>query len=136
MPQMGISVAEGTILEWRKRAGDWVEADETICDVSTDKVDVEIPAPVAGRLSKLCAEPGDTLAVGETIAEIDTSARAGEAHPEESSSEEDRPAGPVAEWETHHPSEQSSSERSPHSTPPAGDSSEVDRSDFYSPVVR
>ena len=45
MPQMGISVAEGTILEWRKRPGDWVEADETICDVSTDKIDVEIPSP-------------------------------------------------------------------------------------------
>ena len=48
MPQMGISVAEGTILEWRKRPGDWVEADETVCDVTTDKVDVEIPSPASG----------------------------------------------------------------------------------------
>jgi len=45
---MGISVAEGTIVEWRKRPGDWVEADEPICDVSTDKVDVEIPSPPPG----------------------------------------------------------------------------------------
>ena len=48
MPQMGISVAEGTIIEWRKSPGDWVEADETICDVTTDKVDVEIPSPAGG----------------------------------------------------------------------------------------
>jgi len=53
MPQMGISVAEGTIVEWRKRPGDWVEADEPVCDVSTDKVDVEIPSPAAGRLGAL-----------------------------------------------------------------------------------
>ena len=51
MPQMGVSVAEGTILEWRKRPGDWIEADETICDVTTDKVDVEIPSPASGRLA-------------------------------------------------------------------------------------
>ena len=50
MPQMGVSVAEGTIVEWRKRPGDWVEADEPICDISTDKIDVEIPSPAAGRL--------------------------------------------------------------------------------------
>ena len=49
MPQMGVSVAEGTIVEWRKRPGDWVEADEAVCDVTTDKIDVEIPSPAAGR---------------------------------------------------------------------------------------
>ena len=64
MPQMGISVAEGTITEWRKRPGDWVDADEVICEVTTDKVDVEIPAPASGRVTKLLAEPGQTLAVG------------------------------------------------------------------------
>ena len=58
MPQMGVSVAEGTLLEWRKQAGDWIEADETLADVTTDKVDVEIPAPVSGRLAKLIVEPG------------------------------------------------------------------------------
>ena len=53
MPQMGVSVAEGTIVEWRKRPGDWVEADEAVCDVTTDKIDVEIPSPAAGRLGAL-----------------------------------------------------------------------------------
>lgn len=71
MPQMGISVAEGTIVEWRKRPGDRVAADEPICDVSTDKVDVEIPAPVAGRLARIVAEPGETVEVGAVLAELE-----------------------------------------------------------------
>ena len=84
MPKMGISVSEGTILEWRKEPGDWVEADETLADVTTDKVDVEIPSPAAGRLARIVVEAGDTVEVGATIAEIDGGARAGEAHPQES----------------------------------------------------
>ena len=68
MPQMGISVAEGTIVEWRKRPGDWVEADEPVCDVSTDKVDVEIPSPAAGRLGRILVGPGETVAVGSLSA--------------------------------------------------------------------
>ncbi len=60
MPQMGVSVAEGTIIEWRKRPGDWVEADEPVCDVTTDKVDVEIPSPASGRLERILVEPGAT----------------------------------------------------------------------------
>ena len=89
MPKMGISVSEGTILEWRKQPGDWVEADETIADVTTDKVDVEIPSPATGRLARIVAEAGETVDVGTLIAEIDGGARAGEAHPQES---ETRPA--------------------------------------------
>jgi 2-oxoglutarate dehydrogenase E2 component (dihydrolipoamide succinyltransferase) len=84
MPQMGISVAEGTIVEWRKQPGDWVEADEPVCDLSTDKVDVEIPSPAAGRLARILVEPGETVAVGTPLAELDTDAQPGEAHPEES----------------------------------------------------
>jgi pyruvate/2-oxoglutarate dehydrogenase complex dihydrolipoamide acyltransferase (E2) component len=90
MPQMGISVAEGTIVEWRKRPGDWVDADEPICDVSTDKVDVEIPAPTAGRLARIVAEAGETVEVGALLAELDLGARPGEAHPEESNGSPDR----------------------------------------------
>ena len=61
MPQIGVSVADGTIVEWRKRPGDWVEADETICEVTTDKVDVEIPSPAAGRLDRILAEAGENV---------------------------------------------------------------------------
>ena len=71
MPRMGISVAEGTIVEWRKRPGDWVDADEPLCDVSTDKIDVEIPAPAAGRLARIVVEPGETVEVGAVLAELD-----------------------------------------------------------------
>jgi 2-oxoglutarate dehydrogenase E2 component (dihydrolipoamide succinyltransferase) len=87
MPKMGISVSEGTIVEWRKRPGDWIEADETIADVTTDKVDVEIPSPASGRLARIVVEAGDTVPVGEPIAEIDGGARAGQAHPDEDTGE-------------------------------------------------
>jgi 2-oxoglutarate dehydrogenase dihydrolipoamide succinyltransferase (E2 component) len=135
MPQMGISVAEGTITEWHKREGDWVDADEVICEVTTDKVDVEIPAPASGRVTQILAEPGDTLAVGEPLAEIDPSAKPGEAHPEEDDSSR-QAAGPVTA--------ESPSDRAPESAragdgpaaPPADKPSEIDRSQFHSPVVR
>src|SRR5438270_6488274 len=72
MPAMGDSVAEGTVLEWRKAVGDHVEADETIVEISTDKVDAEVPSPVAGTLVKIHAVEGDTVTVGAALAEIAT----------------------------------------------------------------
>jgi 2-oxoglutarate dehydrogenase E1 component len=72
MPAMGDSVAEGTVLEWRKQEGDSVAADETIVEISTDKVDAEVPAPVGGRLAKILAAEGETIAVGAPLAEIAT----------------------------------------------------------------
>jgi 2-oxoglutarate decarboxylase len=70
MPAMGDSVAEGTVLEWRKQVGDAVQADETVVEISTDKVDAEVPAPVAGQIVKIHAAEGDTVAVGALLAEI------------------------------------------------------------------
>jgi multifunctional 2-oxoglutarate metabolism enzyme len=70
MPAMGDSVAEGTVLEWRKGVGDHVEADETIVEISTDKVDAEVPAPVSGTLAKIHAEEGEAVLVGALLAEI------------------------------------------------------------------
>jgi 2-oxoglutarate decarboxylase len=72
MPAMGDSVAEGTVLEWRKQVGDSVEADETVVEISTDKVDAEVPAPVAGQIVRIHAAEGDTVAVGALLAEIAT----------------------------------------------------------------
>src|ERR671931_1195503 len=92
MPQMGVSVAEGTIVEWRKRPGDWFEADEPICDVTTDKIDVEIPAPATGRVEAILVEPGTTVAVGTPLARIDAEARPGEAHPDEHAANGGQPA--------------------------------------------
>jgi pyruvate/2-oxoglutarate dehydrogenase complex dihydrolipoamide acyltransferase (E2) component len=88
MPQMGVSVAEGTIVEWRKQRGDWVQADETICEVSTDKIDTEIPSPAGGRVIEILVEVGVTVQVGVTLARIATDARPGEPH----SAEDDAPA--------------------------------------------
>jgi len=135
MPQMGISVAEGTLIEWRKRPGDWVDADEVICEVTTDKVDVEIPAPASGRVERLLAEPGQTLAVGEVMAEIDPNANPGEAHPEEDTPDRS-PAGPVAEKSEAPAPPALLGTSEGFSAPPAPDTSELDRSEFYSPVVR
>jgi 2-oxoglutarate dehydrogenase E1 component len=70
MPQMGDSVAEGTILEWHKNEGDSVEADETLVEISTDKVDAEVPAGVSGTVVKILAAEGDTVTVGSVLAEI------------------------------------------------------------------
>src|ERR1700684_2780513 len=72
MPAMGDSVAEGTVLEWHKQEGDTVAVDETIVEISTDKVDAEVPAPVAGTLVRIHAAEGDTVAVGALLAEIAT----------------------------------------------------------------
>ncbi|HUO74637.1 MAG TPA: multifunctional oxoglutarate decarboxylase/oxoglutarate dehydrogenase thiamine pyrophosphate-binding subunit/dihydrolipoyllysine-residue succinyltransferase subunit [Solirubrobacteraceae bacterium] len=72
MPAMGDSVAEGTILEWRKQEGDPVGIDETLVEISTDKVDAEVPSPVAGTVVKIHAGEGDTVAVGTLLAEIST----------------------------------------------------------------
>ena len=70
MPQMGESIAEATILKWIKTEGDVVEKDETILEISTDKVDSEIPAPASGKIIKIIAQEGDTVAVKSVIAVI------------------------------------------------------------------
>src|SRR4051794_5296066 len=71
LPEMGESVTEGTVLEWLKQVGDEVEADEGIVEVSTDKVDTEVPAPAAGVLTRILVEPDETVPVGTVLGEID-----------------------------------------------------------------
>ena len=70
MPELGESVTEGTITTWLKEVGDTVEVDEPLLEVSTDKVDTEIPSPVAGTLVEILAQEDDTVEVGEVIARI------------------------------------------------------------------
>src|SRR6476661_4717394 len=72
LPQMGESVTEGTVLEWRKQEGDRIEADEILVEVSTDKVDAEVPSPVSGTIAKIHAAEGETVEVGAVLAEIAT----------------------------------------------------------------
>ncbi|MDQ3850327.1 MAG: lipoyl domain-containing protein, partial [Actinomycetota bacterium] len=89
MPQMGVSVVEGTVVQWNKRPGDWVQADEPIAEVSTDKIDTEIPAPASGRLVEILVETGTTVAVGTALARIAVDARPGEPHASEDGAAED-----------------------------------------------
>jgi multifunctional 2-oxoglutarate metabolism enzyme len=74
MPQMGESVTEGTVLEWHKQEGEYVAEGETVVEVSTDKIDAEVPAPASGVITKLLVSPDDTVQIGQALAELDTSA--------------------------------------------------------------
>src|SRR5437763_5920587 len=76
MPGMGESVTEGTVLEWHKQEGDPVEVDEILVEISTDKVDAEVPAPAAGVLVKIHVPEGETVQVGQLLAEIGTNGAA------------------------------------------------------------
>jgi pyruvate dehydrogenase E2 component (dihydrolipoamide acetyltransferase) len=70
MPQMGVSVSEGTITKWSKNVGDTIEADETLLEISTDKVDTEVPSPASGVVSEILVQEGQTVEVGTVLARI------------------------------------------------------------------
>src|SRR4051794_41553079 len=70
MPEMGESMAEGTIVRWIKKAGDSVDRDEPLFEISTDKVDAEIPSPGAGVLTEIMVKEGDTVPVNAVVAFI------------------------------------------------------------------
>src|SRR5579862_2070837 len=69
-PAAGESVTEGTILEWHVKVGDAIKLDDTIVEISTDKVDVELPSPASGTVSEILVQEGDTVTVGQVIARI------------------------------------------------------------------
>src|SRR5688572_4785403 len=71
MPQMGESIAEGTITKWLKNVGDHVERDEPLFEISTDKVDAEIPSPAAGTLTDIKHKEGETVEVNTVVAVLD-----------------------------------------------------------------
>src|SRR4051812_47288935 len=77
MPQLGETIVEGTILKWLKNEGDQVKADEPLFEISTDKVDTEVPSPVAGTVTKLLVAEGATVPVGTAVMEIDDGSGAG-----------------------------------------------------------
>jgi 2-oxoglutarate dehydrogenase E2 component (dihydrolipoamide succinyltransferase) len=93
MPQMGVSVSEGTVTKWLKNVGDTVASDETLLEISTDKVDTEVPSPGSGVLQEILVQEGETVAVGTVIARIGP---ASDAVPE-SASPPPEPAAPEAE---------------------------------------
>jgi pyruvate/2-oxoglutarate dehydrogenase complex dihydrolipoamide acyltransferase (E2) component len=76
MPKMGTSIEEGTVIAWSKRVGERIAADETLCEISTDKVDTECPSPATGAIAEILVAAGDTVAVGSVIARIAVDASA------------------------------------------------------------
>src|SRR5436189_128076 len=106
MPAMGESVTEGTVLEWHVSEGDSVEEGQTVVEVSTDKVDAEVPAPASGTIAKLLVEPDEVVKVGQALAEMTagaapskpaaSSAEAAEAAPAAAPSGDGRSSTPVA----------------------------------------
>jgi pyruvate/2-oxoglutarate dehydrogenase complex dihydrolipoamide acyltransferase (E2) component len=72
MPQMGVSVAEGTVVAWRVEVGDRVVAEQTVCEISTDKIDTEVPAPVGGVIAEIVVGVEETVEVGVVLARIST----------------------------------------------------------------
>ncbi|MDN5964348.1 MAG: 2-oxoglutarate dehydrogenase, E2 component, dihydrolipoamide succinyltransferase, partial [Actinomyces sp.] len=117
MPALGESVTEGTVTTWLKKVGDTVAADEPIVEVSTDKVDSEVPSPVAGTLLEILVDEDETVEVGTEIARIGDASEAGGSSAPESSSEDSSPeaastapeAAPVADVVPDEPTEPSSS---------------------------
>jgi len=94
MPQMGVSVSEGTITKWSKQVGEQIEADETLLEISTDKVDTEVPSPAAGVVSEILVQEGETVAVGTVLARIGGEAGAAAPAPPEPATQ---PAAAAAE---------------------------------------
>src|SRR5690242_12912661 len=101
MPQMGESVAEGTIVRWLKKVGDSIERDEPLFEISTDKVDAEIPSPAAGVVSEIRVKEGETVAVNSVVAVIGEAASApqpqgGASAPKAGAAAATKPAAPPA----------------------------------------
>jgi pyruvate/2-oxoglutarate dehydrogenase complex dihydrolipoamide acyltransferase (E2) component len=97
MPQMGVSVAEGTVVAWRVEVGDRIEAEQTICEISTDKIDTEVPAPVTGIVAEILVDVDTTVDVGVVLARIaigDGGAPAGDRPPVAPASAPPAPAEP------------------------------------------
>ncbi len=119
MPQMGESIAEGTITRWLKKVGETVKRDEPLFEISTDKVDAEIPAPAAGTLVEIKSQEGETVPVNEVVAVMETDATAAAAAP-----------APAPEEQKPEPA------RSPAPTPKPAKTTTGAPGVFVSPVVR
>jgi 2-oxoglutarate dehydrogenase E2 component (dihydrolipoamide succinyltransferase) len=96
MPQMGVSVSEGTITKWLKQVGDTVEADEGLLEISTDKVDTEVPSPGSGVLQEILVQEGETVAVGTKLGTIGPDGAAAPGPAPERPEPEAQPAPPPA----------------------------------------
>src|SRR5262245_48385635 len=146
MPQLGETVIEGTVTKWLKKEGDTVARDEPLFEISTDKVDTEVPSPLAGTLVQIKVQEGETVGVGTELAMIDTGDGAGAgdagAQPEASAAgaPAQEPAAPAEEQSPEVPaaSAEPAGEPATSGAPVASDAgaAEGDRSQILSPLVR
>ncbi|MBM7025428.1 biotin/lipoyl-containing protein, partial [Clavibacter zhangzhiyongii] len=97
LPALGESVTEGTVTRWLKNVGDHVEVDEPLLEVSTDKVDTEIPSPVAGVIEEILVQEDETVEVGAVLVRIGDGSGGGDAPSEEPAAEEPKQDAPVEE---------------------------------------
>ncbi|HYX76933.1 MAG TPA: biotin/lipoyl-containing protein, partial [Gaiellaceae bacterium] len=145
MPQMGVSVSEGTITKWLKSEGEQVEADEPLLEISTDKVDTEVPSPASGTLTQIVVQEGETVEVGTKLAQIGgtASAEAAEAPPAEevpepataqAAAESAAASGAEGETATAEPAAEAEPAPPAPTTAPVGDGA-ADGKSFVSPVV-
>lgn len=138
MPKMGESIMEGTILKWHKQPGDKVERDETILEISTDKVDTEVPSPESGVITELLFKEGDVVEVGHMIAKMDTdaNAKAGASAPAAEDKKEEPKEEPKAEAPKETPKEETKTESKPaEAKEESSDSGSTGGARFYSPLV-
>jgi 2-oxoglutarate dehydrogenase E2 component (dihydrolipoamide succinyltransferase) len=141
MPQMGVSVSEGTITRWLKQEGEQVEADEALLEISTDKVDTEVPSPASGTLTQILVQEGETVDVGTKLGQIGgstTEAPAAESAPEpEAAPAEPATAEAAAEAEAASPAESPAPTAAEPSAAPPGAAQQPSGNGkaFVSPVV-
>ncbi|HKJ69328.1 MAG TPA: dihydrolipoamide acetyltransferase family protein [bacterium] len=126
MPQMGESIAEGTIIQWHKNPGDKIKKDEILVEISTDKVDSEIPSPYEGVLDEIAVREGETVEVGTIIAYIETEGRP----------EKREPVTEAGEEAAEEQEEVDRSDGQRQSTPTRVESPERAPEHFYSPLVQ
>src|SRR5438067_4278191 len=134
MPQMGVSVSEGTVTKWLKNAGDAVQADEPLLEISTDKVDTEVPAPGTGVLSEILVQEGQTVEVGTLLARIGGEAGAAAPPPVKEEAPPPEPATQPAADEVSAAADEGVRE-APREPAPAGNGHAGDGHAFVSPVV-
>src|SRR5215208_7062549 len=121
MPQMGESVTEGRVLEWHKQEGEYVSEGDTVVEVSTDKIDAEVPAPASGVITKILKAPDDTIEVGGVLAELDPSAEPSGDEPSADGAGEERQTGPgLTEGATGEGDQDLGDESAPSATPDPG----------------
>ena len=128
MPQMGVSVSEGTVTKWLKQEGETVEADESLLEISTDKVDTEVPSPASGTVTQILVQEGETVEVGTTLARI--GGVMGGARPEAPEPEAAAPAAPAVAAAPAAPPEPERQAPAPPVEQPSGNGKT-----FVSPVV-